>query len=67
MDENKVAALSEGRYVSLDDNKGTGNGILNVQNRIQLLFGDDNGLKIESNINVGTSFELTLPIRREGV
>jgi two-component system, sensor histidine kinase YesM len=66
MDEKTVASLSEGRYVSLDDNRGTGNGILNVQNRIQLLFGDDNGLKIESNINVGTSFELTLPIRREG-
>ncbi|MFJ5760451.1 sensor histidine kinase [Neobacillus sp. NPDC093182] len=66
MDENTVASLSEGRYLSLDDNRGTGNGILNVQNRIQLLFGDDNGLKIESNINVGTSFELTLPIRREG-
>jgi two-component system, sensor histidine kinase YesM len=66
MDENTVASLSEGRYVSLDDRRGTGNGILNVQNRIQLLFGDDNGLKIESNLNVGTSFELILPIRREG-
>jgi two-component system, sensor histidine kinase YesM len=66
MDENTVASLSEGRYVNLDENRGTGNGILNVQNRIQLLFGDDNGLKIESNINVGTSFELTLPINMEG-
>ncbi|MEH7118510.1 sensor histidine kinase [Neobacillus vireti] len=66
MDENTVASLTEGRYVNLDEKKGTGNGILNVQNRIQLLFGDDNGIKIESNINVGTSFELTLPIHREG-
>ncbi|MEY2195644.1 sensor histidine kinase [Neobacillus sp. BF23-41] len=66
MDENTVASLSEGRYVNLDEKKGTGNGILNVQNRIQLLFGEDNGIKIESNINVGTSFELTLPLHKEG-
>jgi two-component system sensor histidine kinase YesM len=66
MDENTVSSLSEGSYVHLDEKQGTGNGILNVQNRIRLLFGEENGLKIESNKNVGTLFELILPVRREG-
>ncbi|NHM32298.1 cache domain-containing sensor histidine kinase [Neobacillus terrae] len=66
MDEHTIRALSEGSYVHLDEKQGTGNGVLNVQNRIRLLFGEENGLKIESNINVGTLFELILPVQREG-
>ncbi|MDN3019094.1 sensor histidine kinase [Paenibacillus sp. BSR1-1] len=66
MDEHTIHALSEGSYVQLDEKQGTGNGVLNVQNRIRLLFGEENGLKIESNINVGTLFELILPVQREG-
>lgn len=66
MDEITKSSLLEGRYVNQGKKKGTGNGILNVQNRIKLLFGRDYGIKIDSNENVGTLFELTLPIQREG-
>lgn len=66
MDERTMSALLKGVYVNRDENKGTGNGILNVQNRIKLLFGREYGLKIDSNENVGSVFELTLPVHREG-
>ncbi|MEH7379260.1 sensor histidine kinase [Bacillus sp. JJ1533] len=66
MSKETVNALLNGNYENSDLLKGTGNGILNVQNRISLLYGEDNGVKIESNINVGTIFELTLPVHREG-
>jgi two-component system, sensor histidine kinase YesM len=66
MDESTVTALLDGKYEKASEKKGTGNGILNVQDRIRLLYGEDNGLKIDSNKNVGTLFELILPIRREG-
>ncbi|WP_084043009.1 sensor histidine kinase [Bacillus sp. J37] len=65
MDERTVTALLEGKYEKIDESKGTGNGILIVQNRIRLLYGKDNGLKIESNKNIGTLFEIVLPIQRE--
>ncbi|AGX06455.1 hypothetical protein B14911_03504 [Bacillus sp. NRRL B-14911] len=66
MDERTMSALLKGVYVNRDENKGTGNGILNVQNRIKLLFGREYGLNIDSNENVGSVFELTLPVHREG-
>ncbi|TYS40771.1 cache domain-containing sensor histidine kinase [Bacillus infantis] len=66
MDERTMSSLLKGVYVNRDENKGTGNGILNVQNRIKLLFGREYGLKIDSNENVGSVFELTLPVHREG-
>lgn len=65
MDGDTLQALSAGSYVHHDEKQGTGNGILNVQNRIKLLFGEEHGLKIESNMNVGTLFELILPVQRE--
>lgn len=65
MDESTVTALLEGKYEKVDESKGTGNGILIVQNRIRLLYGEDNGLKIESNKNIGTLFEIVLPIHKE--
>gem|GEM_PF-3846705 len=65
VDESTVTALLEGKYEKNIETKGTGSGILNVQNRIRLLYGEDNGLKIESNRNVGTLFELILPLQRE--
>ncbi|PMC34411.1 hypothetical protein CJ195_23465 [Bacillus sp. UMB0899] len=65
MDESTVTALLEGKYEKVDESKGTGNGILIVQNRIRLLYGEVNGLKIESNKNIGTLFEIVLPIHKE--
>jgi two-component system, sensor histidine kinase YesM len=66
MDENTFSALSEGSYIHQEHKQGTGNGISNVRNRISLLYGEDNGIEIQSNINVGTLFELIIPVHREG-
>jgi len=40
---------------------GTGNGLLNVQNRIRLLCGDNYGLSVQSQPNLGTIIEIMLP------
>lgn len=66
MDKDVLNSLLTGEYVPTKDNGGTGNGIANVRNRIKLLYGKDYGLKIESNVNVGTFVELILPTNREG-
>lgn len=66
MDKDVLNTLLTGEYVPTKDNGGTGNGIANVRNRIKLLYGKDYGLKIESNVNVGTFVELILPTNREG-
>jgi two-component system sensor histidine kinase YesM len=38
----------------------------NVSSRIKLLFGEDYGLHIYSNKNIGTNVQITLPLIREG-
>jgi len=45
---------------------GTGIGILNVNKRIQLLFGSDYGLYFYSKKGSGTDVEMTLPIKMKG-
>lgn len=45
---------------------GTGIGILNVNKRIQLLFGSDYGLYFYSKKGGGTDVEMTLPIKMKG-
>lgn len=42
--------------------KGTGVGIRNVQQRIQLFFGEEYGIKMESELEEGTIITITLPI-----
>lgn len=46
---------------NISDQNGTGIALTNVDQRIQLLFGDQYGLTISSTVNVGTSVEILLP------
>ena len=71
MDQEKVLYLNE-RVNKLDFEEiaemsnGTGIGILNVNKRIQLLFGSDYGLYFYSKKEGGTDVEMTLPIKMKG-
>jgi two-component system, sensor histidine kinase YesM len=54
-------------YVSPESEKKGGIAIINVNNRIKLLFGEEYGINIYSTVNVGTDVEITLPlITKEG-
>lgn len=46
--------------------RGTGIGLSNIRHRIQTLYGDDCGLKIQSQVNKGTSVTLRFPRGRHG-
>ena len=56
----------EVRYVLTDTNlihkKGSGVGLVNVNNRIQILFGKEYGLSIKSEPDEGTQVSIILPI-----
>jgi two-component system sensor histidine kinase YesM len=41
--------------------KGSGVGLVNVNNRIQILFGKEYGLKIESELDEGTTVTVIIP------
>ena len=48
-----------------DNNKvpkhGSGVGVINVHNRIQLMFGEEYGLKVESEADEGTKVTIHIP------
>jgi two-component system, sensor histidine kinase YesM len=49
---------------SLNDNStstGTGIGLMNVNRRIKLYFGDEYGIGIESSYNEGTAITVKIP------
>lgn len=52
--------FSEDRQ-AVSEKAGTGNGLLNVQNRIRLLCGENYGLSVQSQPNMGTIVEILLP------
>lgn len=41
--------------------KGSGVGLVNVNNRIQILFGKEYGLQIESELDEGTKVSVRIP------
>lgn len=54
-------------YVKPDSERKGGIAIINVNNRIKLLFGEEYGINIYSTLNYGTDVEITLPhITKEG-
>lgn len=71
IEEDKLKELNEKlRVYSLeneqkDNGKKGGIAIINVNNRIKLLFGEEYGVYIYSTINVGTDVEITLPKTRQ--
>lgn len=71
MTEEKLRALS-GKLstMNMDDvdpqtNRKGGIAMLNVNNRIKLLFGEKYGINIYSTLEAGTDVEITLPLIRE--
>ena len=48
-------------YVKPDGENKAGIAIINVNNRIKLLYGEKYGINIYSTINIGTDVEITLP------
>lgn len=45
--------------------KGSGYGLKNINERIKILYGEDYGLSFTSNLGVGTTVEIVLPIINE--
>jgi two-component system sensor histidine kinase YesM len=73
MEEERLGELNEKLktqsfdYVKSDSERRGGIAIINVNNRIKLLFGEEYGINIYSTVNVGTDVEITLPlITKEG-
>jgi len=63
MTEDKVAMVLDGRSNS-GNGRGSGIGVKNVNERIKLYFGEDYGLKIDSEPDVGTTIVIHLPAKR---
>ena len=63
MTEEKVAMVLEGKSNS-GNGRGSGIGVKNVNERIKLYFGEDYGLKIDSEPDVGTTIVIHLPAKR---
>lgn len=61
MTEETVQALFSEDMKSGSEKSGTGNGLINVQNRIRLLCGEAYGLTVQSSPNFGTIIEFFLP------
>ncbi len=53
-------------YIDNSGEKEGGIALVNVNNRLRLLFGEQYGLNIYSEPNVGTDVEITLPLRHTG-
>jgi len=73
MEEERLRQLNEKLktqsfdYVKPDGEKESGIALINVNNRIKLLYGEEYGINIYSTVNVGTDVEITLPlISKEG-
>ncbi len=68
MEESRLRELNEKlniqslEYVNPDGEKKGGIAIINVNNRIKLLFGEQYGIVLYSTVNVGTDVEITLPL-----
>ncbi len=66
IEENRVRRLNKKlrgaslEYMKEDKNKG-GIALLNVNNRIKLIFGDEYGIYVYSKVGAGTDVEITIP------
>ena len=67
IDEERLKQLNDKLSVFFLENENTekkkkgGIAIINVNNRIKLLFGEEYGIYIYSTVNIGTDVEITLP------
>lgn len=62
MDESKISEVTESLSRNQDQDRSGSIGLSNVHQRNCILFGDDYGLKIFSELGKGTVIEVTLPI-----
>lgn len=68
MDEDKLLELNQRlngttlEYLKDDYDKRGGIALVNVNNRIKLIFGDEYGIYVYSRKNAGTDVEVTLPV-----
>lgn len=71
MDENRLRELSAklrapfGGYEKAEGNGGAGIAMVNVNNRIQLLYGEEYGITVMSSPGQGADVEIVLPLQRE--
>ncbi|MEN1760296.1 sensor histidine kinase [Anoxynatronum sibiricum] len=70
IEENRVRSLNKKlRGASLEymkeDKSQAGIALLNVNNRIKLIFGDEYGVYIYSRVGAGTDVEITMPLMKE--
>nr|WP_319487296.1 histidine kinase [uncultured Caproiciproducens sp.] len=54
-------------YIKPDSEAHGGIAVVNVNNRIKLLFGEEYGICMYSTLNVGTDVELTLPLVKKDI
>jgi two-component system sensor histidine kinase YesM len=66
----QLQSLLDKKFTLTDSEEGTGgHGLMNVHRRINLRYGNQYGMKIESSLEQGTTISLTLPLieaKREG-
>ena len=61
MSEEECAALLQGDEKPIDSKHGSGVGLINVHRRLKLRFGEQYGLKIDSEPDVGTTVTIHIP------
>ena len=66
IEKTKLKAITCGLNNFNDEDKHS-IGLCNVNQRIKLLYGEDYGLEIESEVNDGTKVSIKLPIDEEGI
>ena len=54
-------------YIKPDSEIYGGIAVVNVNNRIKLLFGEEYGISMQSTLHVGTDVEITLPLIRKDI
>ena len=52
-------------YIKPDSEVHGGIAVVNVNNRIKLLFGEEYGISMQSTLNMGTDVEITLPLMKK--
>lgn len=65
MDSKKLRKINENLYSSQVETNEMGTGLLNTQRRIVLQYGNDYGLTINSQLNLGTEVMIKLPYNKE--
>lgn len=66
MDQERLTQLFSSKHRAADeDRRGTGTGLLNVHERLKMLYGEPYGLRVQSSENVGTLIEVHIPLNQQ--